>query len=178
MYSHKTTTCLPRKKEMSETLAVLMNKRRLKATLNGLTLSQLDSLSLIFQEVHQEIRSDELDIIRAREEHERKLQDAMSTLEKMGISKDELRDFLGMAGDAEQPKAKRQYKKRDPNAVKDNAVKSKSGVEYRYLNKHGDESSWYGLGRMPVPMRTAIFNGEKTLEDFVYQPQPELEGAV
>ncbi|MBW3783710.1 H-NS histone family protein [Aeromonas veronii] len=163
---------------MNDMLAVLMNKRRLKAALNGLTLSQLDSLSVIFQDVHQEIKSDELAVMRAKEEHERKLHEAMSTLEKMGISKEDLKGFLGMEGEAEQPKAKRQYKKRDPNAVKDKPVKPRSGVEYRYLNKHGDESSWYGLGRMPVPMRTAIFNGEKTLEDFVYQPAPELESAV
>lgn len=166
---------------MSDMLAVLMNKRRLKAALNGLTLSQLDSLNLIFQEVHNEIKSDELETIRAREERERKLQEAMSTLAQMGISKDDLKGFLGMEVAPEQPKVKRQYKKRDPNAVKtkaDDPSKPKSGVEYRYINKHGDESSWYGLGRMPVPMRTAIFSGEKKLEDFVYNPEPELEGAV
>lgn len=166
---------------MSETLAVLMNKRRLRAALHGLTLSQLDSLNLIFQEVYGEIKSEELEVVRVREERERKLKEAMSTLEMMGISKEDLKGFLGMEGEVEQPKVKRQYKKRDPNAVKakvEDPNKPKGGVEYRYINKHGDESSWYGLGRMPVPMRSAIFNGEKTLDDFIFHPEPELEGAV
>lgn len=160
---------------MSDILAVIMNKRRLRAAISELTLNQLESLSAIFDDVLGTLKKDYLAIQQEKEAHQQRLQDAMHKLTEMGISESDLMQYLGYQ--VPQPEKKvRQQRKEGTEQHKARGL-TKKGKQYHYVNSKGEPDVWYGVGRMPVVIRTAIFNGTKTLEDFLVK-QDEAAEAV
>lgn len=161
---------------MSDILSVIMNKRRLRAAISDLTIDQLDSLGVIFEDVIANLKSDYLAVQKEKEEHQQRLNDAINKLAEMGISESDLMQHLGYQLPQVERKT-RGVKSGDPSAPKPAKMRcmTKKGQEYHYINSKGQPDVWYGLGRMPVVMRTAIFNGEKTLEDFLVKPKEEAE---
>ena len=133
---------------MSDFIKVLLNLRSLKAAARDLTLEQLEEGLAKLTSIVEERRANDEDERKSREERLRKINEYMNMLRADGIDPTEL--FPAAASDVEKSS------KRAPRPAK-----------YRYLDENGQEKTWTGQGRQPSPIRKAIENEGKSLNDFL-----------
>ena len=130
---------------MSDFVKVFLNVRSLRAVTRELTLEQLNEGFEKLQAIVEERRESEAEVRAQQEERLRKISEYKELLKSEGIDVAEL--LLG------QTEAK--TSKRAPRPAK-----------YKFVDSNGQEQTWTGQGRMPVPIREALAVG-KTLEDFL-----------
>ena len=147
---------------MSDALPILMNRRRLKAAISGLTISQLEDMQSMFSEVFNDLLADHRAQAQQEAEHKAKIETAIANLEDLGCTLEDLRKFLGMAGEEG---AGSQGKVRKPRVTR--PVDPSQVQTYRFICPKRGEREWNGRGRVPSVIRDAIDSGDKTLEDFL-----------
>lgn len=131
---------------MSDFLRVFLNVRSLRAVTRELTLEQLNEGFEKLTAIVEERREAEAGLRQQQEERIRKITEYKEKLRADGIDLSEL--LLG------QPEVEK-GSKRAPRPAK-----------YHYIDSDGQEKTWTGQGRQPVPIRDAIANG-KSLDDFL-----------
>ena len=135
---------------MSDFLRVFLNVRSLRAVTRELTLEQLNEGFEKLAAIVEERRESEESMRKQQEERTRKISEYKELLRSEGIDIAEL-----MQG---QPEAEK-TSKRAPRPAK-----------YRYIDSDGQEKTWTGQGRQPVPIREAIAQGQ-SLDDFLIDKQ-------
>ncbi|MGF1716568.1 H-NS family histone-like protein [Photobacterium chitinilyticum] len=130
---------------MSDVFNTLLNLRSLRATARELTLEELQEGLQKLQSVVTEREEAEAEERSKNKEREDKLKTYRDMLAADGIEPEELMAMLGNA-----PKSKRA-----PRPAK-----------YKFTID-GEERTWTGQGRMPAPLKEAIENEGKSLEDFL-----------
>lgn len=131
---------------MSDFLRVFLNARSLRAVTRELTLEQLNEGFEKLQAIVEERRESEASVRAQQEERLRKISEYKEKLRADGI---DLAELLQGQMDADKPT------KRAPRPAK-----------YSYTDADGQEKTWTGQGRQPVPIREAIAAG-KSLDDFL-----------
>lgn len=131
---------------MSDFLRVFLNVRSLRAVTRELTLEQLNEGFEKLQTIVEERRSSEEEQRKQQEERLRKITEYKELLRAEGI---DVAELLQASVEGEK------VNKRAPRPAK-----------YRYLDASGQEQTWTGQGRQPVPIRDAIANGA-SLDDFL-----------
>lgn len=131
---------------MSDFLRVFLNVRSLRAVTRELTLEQLNEGFEKLQTIVEERRSSEEEQRKQQEERLRKITEYKELLRAEGI---DVAELLQASVEGEK------VNKRAPRPAK-----------YRYLDANGQEQTWTGQGRQPVPIRDAIANGA-SLDDFL-----------
>ncbi|MFC3914265.1 H-NS family nucleoid-associated regulatory protein [Pseudaeromonas sharmana] len=134
---------------MSDFIKVLLNYRSLKAVAKDLTLEQLEEGLAKLTSVIAELRQQKELEQQAREAHAEKVRQYIEMMKADGI------DVTELMGSAEAPAATG-TSKRAPRPAK-----------YRYTDENGEERTWTGQGRQPTPIRRAIEEQGKKLEDFL-----------
>lgn len=134
---------------MSDFIKVLLNYRSLKAVAKDLTLEQLEEGLAKLTSVIAELRQQKEQEQQAREAHAEKVRQYIEMMKADGI------DVTELMGTAEAPAATC-TSKRAPRPAK-----------YRYTDENGEERTWTGQGRQPTPIRRAIEEQGKKLEDFL-----------
>ncbi len=135
---------------MSDFLRVFFNVRSLRAVTRELTLEQLNEGFEKLAAIVEERRESEESMRKQQEERTRKISEYKELLRAEGIDIAEL-----LQG---QPEAEK-TSKRAPRPAK-----------YRYIDSDGQEKTWTGQGRQPVPIREAIAQGQ-SLDDFLIDQQ-------
>lgn len=133
---------------MTEFLKTLLNIRSLRAATRELTLDQMEEALEKLSSVIEEQRETKAAEQAASQERERKLKEYMDQMAADGI---DLNDLLQLA---------------EP-AKKVSAPRSKRPAKYEYTDESGEYRTWTGQGRKPSPIKNAMDNGSKTLEDFL-----------
>lgn len=132
---------------MSNVFKTLLNLRSLRAVAREeLTLEQLQEALEKLQTVVAEREEAEAESRQAKKEKEEKLKSYRDMLIADGIDPEELLATL-----ADSPKKN----KRAPRPAK-----------YKFI-VDGEERTWTGQGRMPAPLKEAIENEGKSLDDFL-----------
>ncbi|MFC3914263.1 H-NS family nucleoid-associated regulatory protein [Pseudaeromonas sharmana] len=134
---------------MSDFIKVLLNIRSLKAVAKDLTLEQLEEGLAKLTSVIDELRQQKEQEQQAREAHAEKVRQYIAMMKADGI------DVTELMGTVEAPVATG-ASKRAPRPAK-----------YRYTDENGEERTWTGQGRQPSPIRRAIEEQGKKLEDFL-----------
>jgi DNA-binding protein H-NS len=134
---------------MTDFLKVLLNIRSLRAAARDLTLEQLEEGLSKLSAIVEERRENEAEDRKSREERERKISEYMNMLRADGIDPAELFPVGAVA-------TSEKAAKRAPRPPK-----------YQYTNENGEHRTWTGQGRQPVPIRKAIEEQGKTLDDFL-----------
>ena len=135
---------------MSDFLRVFLNVRSLRAVTRELTLEQLNEGFEKLAAIVEERRESEESMRKQQEERTRKITEYKELLRAEGIDINEL-----LQGQPEVEKVS----KRAPRPAK-----------YRYTDSDGQEQTWTGQGRQPVPIREAISRGQ-SLDDFLIERQ-------
>ncbi len=130
---------------MSDVFNTLLNLRSLRATARELTLEELQEGLQKLQSVVAEREEAEAEERSKNKEREEKLKTYREMLAADGIDPEELMAMLSNA-----PKSKR-----TPRPAK-----------YKFTID-GEERTWTGQGRMPAPLKEAIENEGKSLDDFL-----------
>lgn len=133
---------------MNEFLKVLLNIRSLRAVARDLTLEQLEEGLAKLTSIVEDRRNAEAEERQAREARLSKINEYMNMLRADGIDPSEL--FPNVTVETEKTR------KRAPRPAK-----------YRYIDDQGQEKTWTGQGRQPLPIRNAIEKEGKKLEDFL-----------
>jgi DNA-binding protein H-NS len=131
---------------MSNFIKVLLNIRSLKAVARELTIEQLEDGLSKLTAVIDELRSQKQAEQRQSEERARKIAEYKALMAADGIDASEL---LGTV----EPKTTSTRAPRPP--------------KYAYLDDNGQQQTWTGQGRQPLPIRRAIESGAKNLADFL-----------
>lgn len=157
---------------MSELLPVLLNRRRLRAALNGIAPGQLSAAREVFEFVFSEMESEFAEQIRRETERKESLDKLVTMAAEAGISLDDLRGHLGIPVAVKPARVKRdpadRPEKPEPKGPKPpKRDPLPSGFVYRYERPDGEIGIWYGRGRLPYPIREAVIAGTKTYEDFI-----------
>ncbi len=134
---------------MSDFIKVLLNYRSLRAVARDLTLEQLEEGLAKLTSVIDELRSQKEQEQKTREAHAEKVRQYIEMMKADGI------DVTDLVGTGEVPVAAT-TSKRAPRPAK-----------YRYTDENGEERTWTGQGRQPTPIRRAIEEQGKKLEDFL-----------
>ena len=131
-----------------EILKVLLNIRSLRAAARDLTIEQLveahEKLSLVLQERQEE----DVAARQATQERQEKNKQYLDMLRADGIDPGSLI--------ADENPATTQKAKRSPRPAK-----------YAYTDENGEARTWTGQGRQPLPIRNAIEQEGKSLDDFL-----------
>ena len=135
---------------MSDFLRVFLNVRSLRAVTRELTLEQLNEGFEKLAAIVEERRESEESMRKQQEERTSKITEYKELLRAEGIDINEL-----LQGQPEVEKVS----KRAPRPAK-----------YRYTDSDGQEQTWTGQGRQPVPIREAISRGQ-SLDDFLIEKQ-------
>lgn len=138
---------------MVEVLQVLMNRRRLKASLAELTQSQLDEVRKGMNAVCDELEEVHMEREKAEQDKQKKLETALAMVEKTGLTMDDLRQYLGVTPE---PKGK---------GVR--SGKPRKTKQYRYQKPDGDYDIWFGLGRTPKALKDAMARDNKPIEHYL-----------
>ena len=134
---------------MSDFIKVLLNSRSLKAAARELTLEQLEEGLSKLTTVIEELRGQKEQEQKAREAHAQKFRQYIQMMQADGI------DVSELLGTADAPQAATTAK-RAPRPAK-----------YQYTDDNGEQRTWTGQGRQPLPIRRAIEEQGKKLEDFL-----------
>ncbi len=134
---------------MSDFIKVLLNSRSLKAAARDLTLEQLEEGLSKLTAVIEELRGQKEQEQKAREAHAQKVRQYIQMMQADGI------DVSELMGTADAPQATTTAK-RAPRPAK-----------YHYTDDNGEQRTWTGQGRQPLPIRRAIEEQGKKLEDFL-----------
>lgn len=134
---------------MSDFIKVLLNSRSLKAAARELTLEQLEEGLSKLTTVIEELRGQKEQEQKAREAHAQKVRQYIQMMQADGI------DVSELMGTADAPQAATTTK-RAPRPAK-----------YQYTDDNGEQRTWTGQGRQPLPIRRAIEEQGKKLEDFL-----------
>lgn len=137
---------------MSELLKVLLNVRSLRAALRDLSIDQIEDAKLKFEQVYQERVKEEEAGQAERAARMEKLEQYRALLAQDGIDPSELVEVDGSSSKT--------------------STRSPRPPKYRYINENGEERTWTGQGRQPVPIRDAITNG-RSIKDFLIEPEAE-----
>lgn len=132
---------------MSEFLRIFLNARSLRAAVRDLTLDQLNEGFEKLEAIVVERREQQERYERENADRLRKIQEYKDMLQSEGIDITELLE--GQTGTTEKAK-------RAPRPAK-----------YRYTDDNGQEQTWTGQGRQPLPIRRAIEEQGKSLNDFL-----------
>ena len=130
---------------MSEFLRVLLNARSLRAAVRDLTMDQLNEGFEKLKAIVDERREQEERYLRENADRLRKIQEYKEMLQSEGI---DITELLGEQVNTEKTK-------RAPRPAK-----------YRYTDDNGQEQTWTGQGRQPVPIRRAVEAG-RSLDEFL-----------
>ncbi len=134
---------------MSELTKNLLNIRSLRALSRELTLSQLEEALEKLNTVVAERREQEEEAIKREAEKQAKLAQIAQQISQDGIDVNDLISALSSESAPNKPK-----KKRAPRPAK-----------YKFIDDKGQEKTWTGQGRTPLPIQKALDEG-KSLEDF------------
>ncbi len=134
---------------MSDFIKVLLNSRSLKAAARDLTLEQLEEGLSKLTTVIEELRGQKEQEQKAREAHAQKVRQYIQMMQADGI------DVSELMGTIDAPQAATTAK-RAPRPAK-----------YHYTDDNGEQRTWTGQGRQPLPIRRAIEEQGKKLEDFL-----------
>lgn len=137
---------------MTDLLKVLNNIRSLRVLAREISLEQLELMLNKLQQVVDEKRIEQENILREENERKERIEKLKQSLEQQQISLDELAEALGHNFNISRPKASKQ--KRIPRPAK-----------YKYTDFNGEEKTWTGQGRTPKPIQDALDKG-KSLADF------------
>ena len=132
---------------MSDFIKVLLNLRSLKAAARDLTLEQLEEGLAKLGSVIEELRGQKEQEQKAQQEHAEKIRKYIDMMQADGIDVGELLDTSAPVAPTG---------KRAPRPAK-----------YRYTDDEGIERTWTGQGRQPTPIRRAIEQQGKSLNDFL-----------
>lgn len=132
---------------MSDFVKVLLNIRSLRAVARELTLEQLEEGLSKLTSVVDELRSQKEAEQRQTEEKARKIAEYMERMKADGIDVSEL-----LSGTTE---------------VKPTSTRAPRPAKYAYVDDNGEQRTWTGQGRQPLPIRRAIENEGKSLDDFL-----------
>lgn len=130
---------------MSDFEKVFLNARSLRAITRELTLEQLNEGFEKLKAIVEERALNDAEVRAQQEERKRKISEYKELLKLEGI---ELAELL-------QDEESLKPTKRAPRPAK-----------YRFVDLNGQEQTWTGQGRMPLPIKNAIESG-KSLEDFL-----------
>ncbi len=130
---------------MSDFERVFLNARSLRAITRELTLEQLNEGFEKLKTIVEERSENDAEVRAQQEERQRKIREYKELLKSEGI---ELTELLQSEDTPKQ-------NKRAPRPAK-----------YRFTDLNGQEQTWTGQGRMPLPIKNAIESG-KSLEDFL-----------
>ncbi|ELR64410.1 DNA-binding protein H-NS [Photobacterium marinum] len=130
---------------MSDVFSTLLNLRSLRAAARELTLEELQEGLNKLQSVVVEREEAEAEERAKNKEREEKLKFYREMLAAEGIEPEELLALLNS----------KQKSKRAPRPAK-----------YKYT-VDGEERTWTGQGRMPSPLKDAIEQEGKSLDDFL-----------
>jgi len=133
---------------MSDFFKVLLNYRSLKAAARDLSLEQLEEGLGKLRAVIDEVRDQKQAEVKVREEREQKVRQYIDMMKADGI---DVTDLVSRV----EPQAAGTGK-RAPRPAK-----------YRYTDGNGEECTWTGQGRQPLPIRRAIEEQGKSLADFL-----------
>jgi DNA-binding protein H-NS len=132
---------------MSDFKKAFLNQRSLRAIFRELTLEQIEEGMTKITAVADARREEEAQAASQNEERLRKIAEYKEMLRADGI---DLSD-LTPASSVSSIRAKR-----EPRPAK-----------YEYMDAEGNRQTWTGQGRQPVPIREAIEQSGKTLQDFL-----------
>lgn len=132
---------------MSDFLRVFLNSRSLRVATRELTLEQLNDGFDKLTAIVTERRENEEQYRLQNAERLRKIEEYKELLRSEGI---DIADLIG--GEV----SSTEKSKRAPRPPK-----------YRYTDENGQEQTWTGQGRQPLPIRRAIEEQNKKLEDFL-----------
>ena len=135
---------------MSDFLRVFLNVRSLRAVTRELTLEQLNEGFEKLAAIVEERRESEESMRKQQEERTRKITEYKELLRAEGIDINEL-----LQGQPEVEKVSK---------------RAARPAKYRYTDSDGQEQTWTGQGRQPVPIREAISRGQ-SLDDFLIEKQ-------
>lgn len=133
---------------MSDFLRVFLNSRSLRVATRELTLEQLNDGFDKLTAIVTERRENEEQYRLQNAERLRKIEEYKELLRSEGI---DIADLIG--GEV----SSTEKSKRAPRPPK-----------YRYTDESGQEQTWTGQGRQPLPIRRAIEEQNKKLEDFLF----------
>ncbi|MDP5253644.1 MULTISPECIES: H-NS family nucleoid-associated regulatory protein [unclassified Vibrio] len=134
---------------MSDLTKTLLNIRSLRALSKELTLSQLEEALDKLNTVVSERREQEEEARQLEAEKKAKLEQIAQQISQDGIDVNDLISALSNESATSKPK-----KKRAPRPAK-----------YKFTDDKGQEKTWTGQGRTPLPIQKALDEG-KSLEDF------------
>lgn len=137
---------------MTNLLKVLNNIRSLRVLAREISLEQLELMLNKLQQVVDEKRIEQENILREENERKERIEKLKQSLEQQQISLDELAEALGHNFNTSRSKSSKQ--KRIPRPAK-----------YKYTDFNGEEKTWTGQGRTPKPIQDALDKG-KSLADF------------
>lgn len=132
---------------MSDFLRVFLNSRSLRVATRELTLEQLNDGFDKLTAIVTERRENEEQYRLQNAERLRKIEEYKELLRSEGI---DIADLI--SGEV----SSTEKSKRAPRPPK-----------YRYTDENGQEQTWTGQGRQPLPIRRAIEEQNKKLEDFL-----------
>ena len=133
---------------MSDFVKVLLNIRSLRAVARELTLEQLEEGLSKLTSVVDELRNQKQAEQQQSEEKARKIAEYMERMKADGI------DIAELVSGTVEPKAA-------------GATRAPRPAKYAYIDDNGEHRTWTGQGRQPLPIRRAIENDGKTLDDFL-----------
>lgn len=134
-----------------EFIKILLNIRSLRAVARDLTLEQLEEGLAKLSAVVDELRELKLKEQREAREREEKVRKYLDMMAADGIDISEL-----AGGTVVTSPTKNERAPRAPRPPK-----------YQYTDENGEQRTWTGQGRQPLPIRTAIEHEGKTLADFL-----------
>ena len=133
---------------MSDFVKVLLNIRSLRAVARDLTLEQLEEGLSKLTSVVDELRNQKQAEQQQSEEKARKIAEYMERMKADGI------DIAELVSGTVEPKAT-------------GSTRAPRPAKYAYTDDNGERRTWTGQGRQPLPIRRAIENDGKTLDDFL-----------
>lgn len=142
---------------MNEFLKTLLNIRSLRAACRELSYEQLLEVHEKLTQIIEERKHNEMQVRAKRETHLKKFQDILDEMKEDGIDPS---DVMGNFVEVEKkPGRGGKGIKRAPRPAK-----------YEYTDAiTGELRTWTGQGRQPKPIRKAIENQGKSLDDFLIQ---------
>ncbi|ELR66038.1 DNA-binding protein H-NS [Photobacterium marinum] len=130
---------------MTDVFKTLLNLRSLRATAREMTVEDLQEGLQKLQSVVTEREETEAEERAKNKEHEEKLKSYREMLIADGIEPEELIAMLGKASKAKRAARPAKYK----------------------FTVDGEDRTWTGQGRMPAPLKEAIENEGKSLDNFL-----------
>ncbi|WP_392565319.1 H-NS family nucleoid-associated regulatory protein [Utexia brackfieldae] len=127
------------------------NLRQLRSQAKMISTDTLVEFSKKLQVLLEKRYEDERKAIQAIIEHNKKVEEYISMLNADGIEPTDLvKRFAGVTPFRKQRK-----------------TRAKRAAKYRYMDENNQHKTWTGQGRMPKPIKIAIDQQHRSLDDFL-----------